>query len=301
MIIGILAVFEVGAVFITKSPRWLLAQGQHSQALEALKRLRGIQYNIEEEFLTIEADISQNPVVKITHVLQECIKKDVLQPVLVIIFVMCFQQVSGLSAASSYAAPIFKEVGVTNYRAAAAYAVGGPCVLFTLLALFMVDYFGRKFLLLISGVGMLIATVMLGAHFYTTRPSLCANSSVEHLDVDNKHACNEHFAPLSIVSIIIFFIAYSIGWGPVPWVLAGEVIPLRMRGIGSGLPNVIRWSAAALVTGIYLDYAEKVNPWYAWWTFSVLNLVCLVFVIFFVPETKRKTLEDIKFERGKHR
>ena len=69
--------------------------------------------------------------------------------------------------------------------------------------------------------------------------------------------------------------------------------PLQLRGVGSRIVTLINWTTAAIVTGFYLDYAERVKRWFAWWMFSVMNLLAVLFVVFFVSETKDKSLEEI--------
>ena len=302
VLIGIIAVFEIGGLFICDTPRWLLAHGHRREAISALKRLRGKHFDIGHELSTMELDLSRSPHLKMSKILTHFSKRDVVIPLVIMLFIMFFQQIGGLNASTAYSGLIFKEAGVENYRATATYAVGGTEVVFTIISLFIVDFFGRKSLLIVSGIGMLLGTVLLGTHFFITRPSLCTSSPgnnstlsemILHSGSSSDELCNAHLAPLAIVSLILFNAAFSIGWGPVPWVLLGELIPLRVRGVGSGIATLVNWSTAAIVTGFYLDYAEKVKPWFAWWTFSLLNLLAVLFVVFFVSETKGKSLEEI--------
>ena len=166
--------------------------------------------------------------------------------------------------------------------------------MFTIIGAFLIDLIGRKILLIVSGIGMLIGTVSLGTFFYITRPELCSNVTMDALDNTGDNLCNSYLSPVAIASLIFFYASFAIGWGPVPFVLLGELIPLHVRGIGSGIATFINWTAAAIVTGFYLDYAEAVNNWFAWWSFSVLNAIAIVFTIIFVFETKGKNLEDIQ-------
>ena len=301
VLIGIIAVFEIGALFICDSPRWLLAHGHRQEAVSTLKRLRGPNFDIGHELSTVELDLSQSPHLKMSKTLIHFTKRDVVLPLIITLFIMLFRQIGGLNASTAYSGLIFKDAGVVNYRAAATYAVGGTQMVFTIISLFIIDFFGRKSLLIVSGIGMLLGTVMLGTQFFITRPSLCSNNNSTlsemtlHAASNSNHnkLCNAQYAPLSIVSLILFNATFSIGWGPVPWVLLGELIPLRVRGVGSGIATLVNWSITAIITGFYLDYAQKVMPWFAWWTFSVLNLLAILFVVFFVSETKGKSLEEI--------
>lgn len=298
VLIGIVFVFEASMLFLYDTPRWLLAHKHRTNAISALRFLRGPRFEIGEELTEIETGIANSPHLRMSRVFSEFTKKKVLIPLVIVLFIMFFQQIGGLNASTAYSASIFKEAGVSNYRETATYAVGGVGVLFTIIAAFIVDFIGRKLLLIVSGVGMLIATVCLGTFFYVTRPSLCSNvTTVGILDLSSDSdavVCNVHLAPLAIVSLMLFNAAFSIGWGPVPWILLGELIPLRVRGVGSGMATFVNWGTAAVVTGVYLDYAKAVQTWFAWWTFSIFNFAAIVFVILFIYETKGKSLEDIQ-------
>ena len=170
----------------------------------------------------------------------------------------------------------------------ASFVVGGTSVVFTLISIFVVDYFGRKILLILSGIGMLIGTIMLGTHFYVTRPSLCNITTSDNTDI----VCNGHIVPLAITGLVIFYSTFSIGWGPVPWILLGELIPLNIRGFVGSLATFVNWGTAAIVTGFYFNYSELVNSWFSWWTFSFFNGFAVIFVLLFIEETKGKSLEQ---------
>ncbi len=296
ILIGIVSVFELSMFFLYETPRWLLAHDQKAKAIQVLTFLRGPKWDIHNELIAIETEIADHPRLSALQALFELRKKVVLLPLIIICTVMFFQQIGGLNASTAYSALIFKEAQVDNYRITSAYAVGVVGVVFTVLAAFIVDLVGRKTLLIISGVGMLIGTVSLGTFFYITRPSLCSNQTSTALLAEAREDCNTYLAPMAIASLILFNAAFSIGWGPVPWILLAELIPLRVRGVGSGIATFVNWGAAAIVAGLYLDYAKIVNVWFAWWTFSILNIAAIVFVIFFVFETKGKNLEDIQLK-----
>ena len=138
ILIGIIAVFEIGALFICDTPRWLLAHGHRQEAISALKRLRGKHFDIGHELSMMELDLSRSPHLKMSKILTHFTKRDVVMPLIIMLFIMFFQQIGGLNASTAYSGLIFKEAGVENYRATATYAVGGTEVLFTIVSLFIV-------------------------------------------------------------------------------------------------------------------------------------------------------------------
>ena len=180
-----------------------------------------------------------------------------------------------------------------------------------LVAFLTADYLGRKTLLVTSGILMTIGAGMLGTHFYITRPSLCDqypdafNDTTPISDVEpyssnttdsDLTVCNPHLGPLSIVSLIVYIFGFSMGWGPLPWVVLSELLPLSVRGTASGLCTLVSFAASTVVVGTYLEYVELVGPWFTMWTFAVISLAGSVFVLVFIPETKGKSLETL--ERG---
>ena len=295
-------IYVMMAVFVCETPRWLLMKGYRNRAIATLKKLRGEHFDIQPELDKLETDIARIRQLKLSEIIKSFSTRSVLAPLFTVIFAVFFQQVGGLTAATGYSAPIFKSADVKNYRQTATYASGGIQLVSTIVSVLLIDVFGRKLLLIISGAGTLVGTVMLGTHFYITRPSLCHNATVS-LSQSLLHAassvpddidCNKQFAPLAIVSLVIFYAAFTFGWGPIPAVLLGEMLPLRVRGVASGVISFLSWGTAAIVSGSYFNYSQAVKPWFAWWSFSLANLAGIVFVAFFVFETKGKSLEEIE-------
>ena len=288
-----------------ETPRWLLVHGQRSRAIATLKSLRGGTSGITRELAEIENDIAKTCDQHFTKTLRMLFSRATFAPLSIIIGAQFFQQFGGILASTSYSSSIYKSAGVKHYRLTSTYANGTVQLVVTVVAVFLVDTFGRKILLIASGLGGFASTLMLGVHFYITRPSLCSQTNTSFDTLTNSAVpdidCNSHYAPLAIVSLVLFFSAFTIGWGPIPGILLGELLPLRVRGLASGAASCLNWSFAVLVSGTYIDFTELFRPWYVWWGYSVINLASVVFVIVFVFETKGKSLEQIedRFRRRK--
>ena len=304
---GIIALFECLVVWLYETPRWLLRHGQSHRAVRALKWLRGPLVLVEREVDRIESAES----LSVLLAMKEMSKRYITVPILIVMFSMFFHQIGGAHVLSSYAAILYKEAGVQNAKITALLAVGGVELVATLFSIFVIDLVGRKLLLVFSGAGMVVGSALLGLHYYLTRPSLCVsggNSTVPEIILLQNQAhsefancINNHFAPLAISSTVAFAAAYSIGWGPVPWVLLSELIPVRVRGAASGIATLVNWASAALVIGVYLQFSDFVKDWFAWWTFALLNVAAVVYAIVLIRETKGKTLEDIEQYYRDHR
>ena len=297
--VGIVALFEVLMIWLPETPRWLLSRGYGEDAEKALLWLRGKKIGFQQEVDEMKKAIITTTA-KRTKVRKEFLKRSVFVPFIYVLILFFFHQAGGINAVSSFASSLFTDAGISNPRTTTIYAVGGASLIGNFVSFVAVDLIGRTSLLILSGTGMFLGSEMLGVHFFITRPSLCDsyNSTlVESVDVVK--SCNTHFGPLAIVSLILYRFAFAIGWGPIPWLLLSELLPLAVRGVASGFAMFTTWSIAAIVAGFYLEYAELVQPWFAMWTFSLINLASVLFVLIFIPETKGRTLEEMerKFER----
>ena len=296
---GIITIFLMLMVWMKETPRWLLSKDLYAEAYHTLTWLRGPDVDVDAEIRALQS--SKTTSVSVWKAWKEFSKRNVAVPVVIVIVMMFFIQIGGISALSSYTASLFREAGVANPRITAMYSFGAVELLFTFISIFAIDILGRKFLLLVSGVGMTVGSTLLGVNFYLTRPSLCSSSASNStlLDLaetlqDSDTPCNTEYGPLVVTSVIIYGAAFAVGWGSVPWVMLSELIPPQVRGLAGGIAILVNWGTSALVVGVYLDYAAAVELWFTWWSFAVLNALGIVFVVIFIRETKGKTLEDIE-------
>ena len=308
---GIIAVFECCVVWLYESPTWLIRHGQSPGAVRVLQWLRGPRIKVEREVERIEAAES----LTLWLAMKEMSKRYITVPIVIVMLSMFFHQIGGAHVLSTYAAILFESAGVAHPKLTALGAVGGVELVATLFSILVIDFLGRKVLLILSSVGMVAGSTLLGAHYFFTRPNTCpqvTNStqingqvfdvfSLAQSNGEFENCINERLAPLAISSTVLFAVAYSIGWGPVPWVLLSELIPARVRGAASGIATLVNWASAALVIGTYLQYSDAVREWFAWWTFAFLNICAALFAILFIRETKGKTLEDIEQYYRDHR
>ena len=298
--IGIVALFEVLMIWLPETPRWLLSRGYGEAAEKVLLWLRGKKIGIQRELDDMKKAIAESKTKK-TNVWREFRKRSVLVPLVYVLILFFYCQGGGIMAIAPFAAIIFSDAGVNDPRTTSIYAVGVSGIIGLVVSTITVDIVGRVVLLVISGTGMFLAASMLGIHFFITRPSLCDhfNSTVIESLEGISEPCNSQFELLAIVSVILFNFIFMMGWGTVPWVLLSELLPLSVRGVGSGLAMFTAWSIAAIFSGFYLPYSNLVRPWFAMWTIALIDLTSVVFVLIFIPETKGKTLEEMekKYER----
>lgn len=276
--VGITAMFALLMVFFPETPHFLLTKNRKQQASKVLKWLRGSKGKSEEEMIDIEIVLSHVQHTSCVEFGRELTRRSACIPFVLMFFVMAFQQFCGINAFIFFAANIFQSAGLgVRSPFIALITIGFTELIFTLVTTFTVDLFGRKVLLVVSGLVMAIGCFSLGLAFYLT------------------HAYpHKSLQFLAVISVVVFIIGFSLGWGAIPWTLVSEIFPLRIRGFLGGVVSAVNWACAALVTGFYFEYAAVVGVWGTWWTFGAVNLAAVVFVAIFVPETRGKPLEVIE-------
>lgn len=143
----------------------------------------------------------------------------------------------------------------------------------------IVDKLGRKFLLLASGLFMVIFTALLGAYFYM-------------MSKDEQSVAKLSWLPL--FSLILFLIMYSMGYGPVPWLMMGEIFDPSFKSLALGLIGTVCWVLDFIITNSFGPLSNAIGIGPVFWIFSSVSAVGLIFVIFAITETKGKTLIEIQ-------
>jgi sugar porter (SP) family MFS transporter len=196
-----------------------------------------------------------------------------------------FQQITGVNTVIYYAPIIFQLAGVLSPSSAilATAAVGVVNVLFTVIAMLLLDRVGRRPLLLNGLAGMVIGLAALGLAFAlplspTERGWMAAGS------------------------LTLYIAAFAVGLGPVFWLLISEIYPLRARGLAMSLATMVNWGFNLLVTLTFLSLIAALGRAGAFWCYALLSICAWFFAYFLVPETKGRTLEEIEahWQAGKH-
>ena len=242
--------------------------------------------------------------------------RSVYIPFILVLFLMFFQQFSGINAAIFFSATIFKQAHVTLQPTLVTFlAVGIVQVVATVVSVLVVDWRGRKQLLVVSSIGMCGSSALLGAYFYilddwcggcfgntTITTSHCPpNSNASSYHGEHDFCNNSGLGTIAIVGVIIFIVAFSLAWGPIPWTSMSELVPGRVRSLYASIASMVNWSFAVIITACFQPYSDLVTPKFAWWSFSIVMFVSIFFVVIFLPEAKGHSLEQIEdhFENGK--
>lgn len=164
--------------------------------------------------------------------------------------------------------------------------IGIMQVVATFVSTLVVDKLGRRILLLASGCAMAVATTAIGVYFYL--------QSQDETQV-------ESLGWLPVASLCIFIIMFSMGYGPVPWLMMGELFATDIKGFAGSLAGTSNWLLAFVVTKTFDDLNNGLGIGGTFWLFAGLTVLGVFFVFFAVPETKGKSLNEIQLELAGNR
>lgn len=273
-------IFAIIVFFMPESPVYNLKKKNDEKARKALQFFRGADYNIEPEIKEMAEYANVGTDESFWSVLK---KKSTLMGSLMLLGMHCFQQLSGINVVMFYAHKIFEMSGSSLPPGISAIILGVVQVFATAVAAYVVDRFGRKLLLIISLGTMCVCQVILGIYFM--------------IDASNHELAKTlGFAPL--LSICLYLVGFSLGAGPLPFTLLGELLPNRVKGGIGSFATFCNWMLALCITGSFPYLVDWVGPSIVFLTYAVLCAVGVVFVIFILIETKNKSLDEIQKELG---
>ncbi|UAY50855.1 D-xylose transporter XylE [Ferruginibacter albus] len=261
------AIFFLLLFFVPETPRYLAMKGHDDRALRVLEKIGGKQS-------------AQSVLNAIKGTLHETSRPWLSYGSLLIIagvMLSVFQQFVGINVVLYYAGNIFRNMGAsTDSSLLQTIIVGVVNLAFTVVAIFTVDKFGRKPLMIIGSVGMAVSMIALGFSFYSQSLGISA-----------------------LIFMLIYTASFALSWGPVCWVLLAEIFPNSIRGALS-IAVAAQWVANWVVSFTFpmmndnVALTEKFNHGFAYWIYGIMSVLSAIFIWKLVPETKGKTLEEIE-------
>lgn len=258
------SLFFIGALWLPESPRWLIRAGKNMEATKILKKIGDAGF-VNESIDNITKSL--RGAVKARYA--DIFKKALLPAVLVGIGLAVFQQLCGINTVFNYAPRIFESIGASqDDQLLQTVFIGGVNLVFTILAMLLVDKLGRKPLMLIGAGGLaimyVIIVILLGGH-------------------------SPYVSWFLLASIGI----YAMSLAPVTWVLISEIFPNKVRGEATAVAVVSLWAAYFILVFTFPVLFEKLQEK----SFYIYSAVCVLgffFIWWKVKETKGKTLEELE-------
>nr|XP_034191745.1 facilitated trehalose transporter Tret1-like [Osmia lignaria]XP_034191746.1 facilitated trehalose transporter Tret1-like [Osmia lignaria] len=266
-------------MFMPETPIYYLKKGNEEAARKSLTKLRGSQYNVENE-LRVHREALEETRKKTTSLFVLLKSKATKRSFVISYGLMFFQQLSGVNVVIFYASTIFNETGSGMDNSYSIIIIGIIQVLAVFIGTLIVDRLGRRILLMASAIFMCLTTLALGVYFYLTEIRVDV-SAIQWLP---------------LISICIFIVMFSIGFGPIPWMMMGEIFAPEVKGVAASSACVLNWLLAFIVTKFFDDLKQVMNMGPTFWLFSVVSAIGTLFVYILVPETKGKSLVEIQRE-----
>ncbi|XP_048369215.1 solute carrier family 2, facilitated glucose transporter member 6 isoform X2 [Sphaerodactylus townsendi] len=278
--------------FMPDSPRFLISKRKDDEALSALTWLRGQDTDYQWEYEQIKDSVKEQSK-PITWA--ELKTPYIYKPVGITLLMRFLQQLSGITPILVYLQLIFDSTAVILAPQYDAVLVGAVRLVSVIVAASSMDKAGRKILLYISAVIMFASSLTLGLYIHyvplhRNTSTTAVNSSHESLV---PHPANG-LTILPLIATMFFIIGYAVGWGPITWLLMGEVLPLKARGMVSGLCVLVSWLTAFALTKAFLRVKEAFGLEVPFFFFSIICVINLIFTKWLIPETKGRSLERIE-------
>ena len=258
--------FALLICFVPETPRYLVSIGQDQKALGILSKING-----SSKASQILQDIKDTMVVK-----TEKLMTYGAMCIFIGIMLSVFQQAVGINAVLYYAPRIFGDMGMNDPMMLTVF-MGIINISFTLVAIFTVEKWGRKPLLIWGSLGMALGAFGVAITFG-----------------------NDSLALVTAASLLLYSACFMFSWGPICWVLIAEIFPNTIRGAAVAIAVAFQWIFNFIVSSTFVPmfnmHLTEGDDFGHWFTYGLYGIICVVAAIFvwkLVPETKGKTLEDM--------
>jgi MFS transporter, SP family, sugar:H+ symporter len=275
-------VFFVTLFLIPESPRYLVAAGRHAHAAGVFQRLGCLAEEAIEKVREIEATLDAGKKPRMTDLYDKTTRR--IYPILWVgIGLATFQQLVGINVVFYYGAVLWQAAGFSESNALLINVISGAVNIgSTLVAIALIDKIGRKPLLIGGSAGMAVTLSVLTWVFATSG----------HGDAGTLHLeGNAGITALLAANLYIFF--FGVSWGPVMWVMLGEMFKNKIRGTALSLSGFAQWMSNFAITMTFPILLEAFGLGGAYGLYAFCAFLSIFFVLLLVRETKGRTLEEM--------
>jgi sugar porter (SP) family MFS transporter len=260
-----------------KSPRWLVGKNRIDEARSVLNRLGADKDNVEQEL----KEIKESLLAEQEAARERFFQARYLKPILLAITIAAFNQLSGINAVLYYAPRVFQMAGFSQSSAMLNSAsIGIVMTIFTVVAMGIIDKFGRKKLMLIGSIGYIVSLFTIAITFYA--------HGTDFTDAGGS---------VVLISLMVFIAAHGFGQGAVIWVFISEIFPNKIRARGQALGSFTHWFMAALISWTFPIFSD-ISGGHIFIFYAICMVLQLLWTIFKMPETKGIPLEELQKKFG---
>jgi SP family sugar:H+ symporter-like MFS transporter len=277
------ALFLAALLFIPESPRYLAAKGRQEQALSVLTRLYGAATGASK-LTEIQASLAaDHHAPRLSDLISKSTGK--IRPIVWVgIGLATFQQLVGINVVFYYGAVLWQAVGFSENDALLINVISGALSIGAcIVSMFLVDRIGRKPLLWTGSAGMAVTLGLVAWAFATGR-----------LDAAGTLQLPGNMGVLALVAANAYVVFFNLSWGPVMWVMLGEMFPNQIRGSGLAVAGLAQWGANFLITWTFPMLLTGIGLAGAYGLYTLAAAISVVFVLKYVHETKGRELEQMQ-------
>ncbi len=276
------ALFFLGLLLIPESPRYLVLRGAPERSRQVLDRLFGAQV-ATEKVAEIEASLARDhhrP--KLSDLLEPGTSR-LRRLVWVGLGLAVFQQLVGINVVFYYGAVLWQSVGFSEADALLINIItGGSSIVACSITLALIDRLGRRFFLLLGSIGMTLSLAIMALAFSTA--TLGEGGLLQMEETTGRYA---------LVAAVVYAFLFNMSWGPVMWVMLGEMFPNQLRGSGLAVSGLAQWLANFAIIMTFPVMLAGIGLAGAYTIYAVFALLSIAFVLFMVHETRGLELEEM--------
>ncbi|KAI8000334.1 Sugar carrier protein C [Camellia lanceoleosa] len=272
-------IITIGSLILPETPNSMIERGKADKAKSQLQRIRGVD-DVDEEFNDLVAASEASK--KVEHPWRNLLQRKYRPQLTMAILIPFFQQLTGINVIMFYAPVLFKTIGFgSNASLMSAVITGGVNVLATLVSIYGVDKWGRRFLFLEGGTQMLLCQIAVAA-------CIGAKFGVNGTPGD----LPKWYAIVVVLFICIYVAGFAWSWGPLGWLVPSEIFPLEIRSAAQSINVSVNMIFTFAVAQVFLTMLCHLK-FGLFIFFAFFVVVMTIFVFFFLPETKNIPIEEM--------
>ena len=272
--------FLVGVLFIPESPRYLVAQGKVADAKTVFSKISND--NVDAQISDVKRSLHSDTKPSIRDLFIDGSKK--VHPIVWVgVALSVFQQFVGINVVFYYGSELWQAAGFDESQSLFINVLAGITnIVSTFIAIALVDKVGRKPLLLVGSIGMFISLSALTYIFGSAG-----------LDEAGKLALSDNMGTFALIMANLFVVFFGLSWGPIVWVLLGEMFNNRIRGAALAVAASAQWIANFAITMTFPIMLANIGLAGAYGFYALSALISIFFVVKYIKETRGKTLESM--------